>query len=390
MPLILLLLTLVSSGFALQLLSFLLPAIVRDWQLQGTALTSAFSLHLLGITLGAFALGRLGDRLGRRQVLLLSLGLQAITALACIWVRTPFEMSALRFLAGVAIGGMMPNAVALATELAPPAQRTRWTTLVLSGVALGSALPALAIRALLPDHGWESLFILASASTFLLWVAVALKLPESPQFLQLTRDPNAAHRLADLFRGPMARVTLCLWTMYAGAMLAMHLLTSWLPLLLENAGLGATRAADLTGIVHLAGVVATLCSVIFLSLWRQWWLHALILISLVSVGVIALWGFDNGALALCIAGLGFGLIGIQGVLGAVAGQVYPVHIRPTGVGAAMAVGRLGSMLGPLIGGAVQTAGTTAQGLFTLPLWSLAATLLAACLFDWRQFRSKPG
>ena len=413
LQLALLQLALLSSGFVLQLLSFALPALMRDWQVPSTALSGAFTLHLLGITLGAFTFGRLGDRHGRRTMLMTGAAIQALATLACLSAHTPLVLGLLRLLAGIGLGGLTPNAITLATELAPARWRTTCTTVVLTGTSLGSSLPALAVPFLVPAYGWRALFLLAGGGTLLILLAVFLWLPESLLYLARqphrreallrsvrrldpTRDipagthfevpghaPGGAHGFGELFRGRLALITTCLWVMYAGAMLAMHLITSWLPLLLESEGLGATRAAGLTGIVHLAGTAATLCSTLLLARFGTAWLIALMLVAFTSVGAIALSGFSSGILALLIAGIGFGVVGCQGALGVISGHVYPASFRPTGVGAAIAVGRLGSMMGPLAGGAVQAAGYSAQGLFTLPLCALAASIAAACVFAAR-------
>jgi len=168
--------------------------------------------------------------------------------------------------------------------------------------------------------------------------------------------------------------------MYAGTMLAMHLITSWLPLLLEREGLGARRAAGLTGIVHLAGAAGMLCSTVLLAQVGRAWLIGLLAVAFASVSMIALQGFATDQLGLLIAGIGFGMVGCQGTLGTLAGQIYPSTCRPTGVGAAIGVGRFASLLGPLAGGAFQAAGYSAQGLFTLPLWALGLAIAAAIVF----------
>ena len=380
---LLLLLALVSSGFVLQALSFALPALVRDWQMPSTALSGAFAMHLLGITLGAFGFGRLGDRYGRRTMLLAGAAIQGLATLACLRAHAPLSLGLLRMVAGLGLGGLTPNAIALATELAPARWRTACATVVMTGTSLGSSLPALAVRHLVPTYGWHALFLVAGCGTLAILVGMILWVPESQVFLSRRphgRDAQAGHGFADLFRGPLARVTTCLWVMYAGAMLAMHLITSWLPLLLERAGHDAGRAANLTGLVHLSGTAATLCSTLLLARFGTAWLITLMVVAMTSVGTIALTGFSGVAIAPLIAGIGFGIVGCQGALGVIAGHVYPTAFRPTGVGAALAVGRLGSLLGPLAGGAVQAAGYSAQGLFTLPLCALAASVVAAIVF----------
>jgi AAHS family 4-hydroxybenzoate transporter-like MFS transporter len=375
-----LLLALTSNGFVLQSLSFALPELVRDWGVRGADLSLAFTLHLLGISLGAFSFGYLGDRQGRRTMLLASAALQALATLACPLAQSPLQIGLLRLVAGIGVGGMTPNVVALAMELSPRRGRTPLTAIVLSGVAFGSSLPALVAPALIPAYGWTSLFWLAGSCTVLLLAALALWMPESRLYLA-RRSAHA--RFTDLFTGRLALTTTCLWMMYAGTMLAMHLITSWLPLLLEREGLGARRAAGLTGLVHLAGAAGMLCSTALLGHLGRAWLIGLLAVAFTSVSMIALEGFASDQLGLLIAGLGFGMVGCQGTLGAIAGKVYPSSCRTTGVGAAIAVGRLGSLLGPLAGGAFQAAGYSAQGLFTLPLWALGAAIAAAIVFTLR-------
>ena len=374
----LLCLALASSGFVLQLLSFALPGLVRDWDLRSTDFAAAFTVHLLGVTLGALAFGRLGDRHGRRSMLLLSLVVQALASLAGLFVHSPTAMAVTRLFAGLGVGGMTPNAVALAIELAPARWRTAATTMVLSGVALGSSLPALVVRGLVPTHGWPVLFVIAGFASLAIAGLTRVAVPESSVFHESGRASEGG--LRRLFAPDLLRSTACLWVMYAGAMLSMHLVTSWLPLLLEQAGLGAARAAALTGVVHLAGAGATISTAVLLTRWGKRWLVALLWIALGSAGLLALEGFATNHVTLVIAALGFGLVGSQGALGTLAAHLYPPDCRPTGVGAAIAVGRAGSMLGPLAGGALQAAGLPAQGLFTLPLVSLGAALVAAAFF----------
>jgi MFS transporter, AAHS family, 4-hydroxybenzoate transporter len=375
-----LLIALIGNGFVLQLVSYAAPAIVQAWQIDSAALSAAFSLHLLGITIGSVWLGRAGDRYGRRPIVLLCHVLIAITTLACLAATTPTALSILRLLAGIGIGGMVPNVIALATELAPEARRTTYTSLVLSGIALGSALPAPLVAILVPQFGWQALFAFAALFVLFILLALALWLPESAAFKNRATTLVETDSRGGLFHQDLAALTLCLWLMYGGAMLAMHLITSWLPLLLQADGITAARAANLTGLVHLAGTAATLLATFFLRRLGYLWLLGMVAIALLSVGSVAVAGFASPALALFIAGIGFGMVGIQGALGTIAGRIYPASIRPTGVGTALAVGRGASMFGPALGGYLQTAGFAGKSLFTLPLWALAVTLLAALVF----------
>lgn len=371
-----LLLALASSGFVLQTLSFALPALARAWQVDVAAFSLAFTLHLLGITLGALAFGRLGDRAGRKPLLLVAAALQGITTLACATCSAPWQLAALRLLAGIGVGGISANSVALAVDLAPRQGRTMWTTIVLSGVAVGSSLPALALRW---THGTTATFLFEAGgmATLLLLPVLAVVLPSQRKPHDARQQPGLARGgFATLFGSGLARVTVSLWLAYAGSMMSMHVLTSWLPVLLEAAGHAPARAASLTGWIHGAGVGAVLVSAPLFARFGTRWLALLLLLSFGSVVTMAALGLGAGALDLLVIAFGFGMVGSQSVLGTLAAHLYPEQCRATGVGSAMAAGRLGSMLGPLAGGAIQASGNAAHGMFFVPMCAIAIALFA--------------
>ncbi|MBK6673436.1 MAG: MFS transporter [Proteobacteria bacterium] len=376
---LLLLLAMASSGFVLQTLSFSLPALVRAWGVDAPALSAAFTLHLLGITAGALAFGRLGDLVGRRRVLLGAAALQGIATLACVACSSTSGLAAMRLLAGMGIGGIAANAVALAVDMAPRRGSSLWTTLVLSGVAVGSSLPALVVHWGAAPMRWQLLFWIGGAGTLLLLPVLALALPEKRQHTAAGEPTDTRGGFRELFAPQRAWITVTLWAAFAGSMLAMHLVTSWLPLLLEAEGHAATRAATLTGWIHAAGVGAVFLSAPAFARFGLHWLSVLLGIAFTSAALLAAFGLGNGALGVLMIAFGFGLVGSQSVLGTLAGHLYPERCRSTGVGAAMAAGRLGSMVGPLAGGAMQAAGYPARSMFTLPLWAIAVALLATGL-----------
>ena len=381
----LLLLSLVTSGLVLQAMSFALPAVSLSWHVEGPQLSLAFSAHLLGIVIGALALGRLGDRFGRKTLLLSGLLLQGVASIASALAADPGWLTLTRLIAGIGVGGCTPNAVSLALESSPARWRTRATSLVLSGVALGSCLPALVVRWLLPTQGWPVLFWSGGAASLLTAAVIWIVLHES--FVPSTGRAGTSESgsgssggLRQLVRGALLRPTLLLWTLYAACMMSLHLVTSWLPLLLGQAGLSFTQAADLTGLIHLSGAVATLCTTALLERLGQLWLLLLLVTALISTAVLAAMGLGVTGLSVWIAGLGFGLIGSQGVLGSLAAQLYPAHCRPSGIGAALAAGRAGSMAGPLLGGAAQMLGIADTGVMGLAVGALCVAIGAAWLF----------
>ena len=374
--------SLACSGFVLQGLSFALPALVQDWRIDPPQLAGAFTAHLLGIVLGALALGRLGDRFGRRTLLCAALALQGLASIGCALAGGPVSLTLARLVAGIGVGGCTPNAVSLALELAPPAWRTRATALVLSGVALGSCLPGLIGPLAVAVWGWPALFWMGAGASVLTAAGLWRVVPESGQFTALraagqSQSISAQEPLRQLLQPPLRPATLWLWAAYAGCMMALHLLTSWLPLLLQQAGQSTTHAAQLTGLVHLAGATATLATALLPGRRGQGWLLGLLISATGSAVLLGTGGLAQAWVVVWIAGLGFGLIGSQGVLGTLAAQLYPDACRPTGIGAAQAAGRVGSMLGPLIGGALQYAGLGGEQLLAPAIVALGVAMAAA-------------
>lgn len=386
--------SLACSGFVLQGLSFALPALVQDWRIDPPQLSGAFTAHLLGIVLGALALGRLGDRFGRRMLLCWALVLQSLASIGCALAGDSLSLTLARLVSGIGVGGCTPNAVSLALELAPPTWRTRATALVLSGVALGSCLPGLIVPVTVPVWGWAALFWIGAGASVLIAAGLWRVVPESGQFTALraagpSRSTPAQEPLRQLLQPPLRPATLWLWVAYAGCMMALHLLTSWLPLLLQQAGQSTTRAAQFTGLVHLAGATATLATALLPGPRGQGWLLGLLVTAAGSAVLLGTGGLAHALVAVWIAGLGFGLIGSQGVLGTLAAQLYPGACRPTGIGAAQAAGRVGSMLGPLTGGALQYAGLSGEHLLLPAIAALGVAMAAALQLQRHGRASRP-
>jgi MFS family permease len=275
----------------------------------------------------------------------------------------------------------VPNSVALAQELSHGPWQLRFSAVVLLGLPGGSALPAPVAAWLLPVTGWPSMFVLGAMVTTLVVLAMLRWLPESTAYLASRRAagtsaaaPAAGSGWAALFRGPLAFTTPCLWLMMAGSMMALHVLTSWLPLLLADVGVLPADAAGMTGAVHLGGTLATLASIGLLGRFGLGWVALLFGCGAAGILLAALGDFSTTLLWPAVLLAGFGIVGSQGALGTLAAQRYPSSCRPTGVGLAIAVGRLGAVVGPLLGGAMHAAGFSTRGLFSLSLWPISVGL----------------
>ena len=407
--LLLLLFALLSDGFDLQVLSFAAPGLVREWGIARASLAPVFSANLFGMMLGAASLGWIGDRYGRKRAIVVGSLLYGTACLCSLLTNTLWELGALRFITGIGLGGVLPNVIAMSAEVTPRRSRAMLTSLVIIGMSLGSSSPSLVATTLVPEHGWQVLFLVGGIVPLAIATAVALFLPESLLFLAhrgyrrdllarrvneldpslvITpatrfevrgREADAKPGIAKLFGGDLAFTTPCLWLMFAGTLLTIYLMTSWMPLLFEDAGIAPVQSAKINGLYHLSGTAAALFTAALLGKLGLAWVVTLLIVGFAAVTGIALTGFSPTMLTYLAGAAGFGIVGCQTALNASAGLIYPASFRPTGVGAALAVGRIGSIVGPLVGGAFIAAGLSTQHMFFLPLVPIGVAIVATTL-----------
>jgi len=414
----LLLIALLCDGFDLQLVAFAAPRLAREWGVAPEALRYAQSANLLGMMFGAMFLGNMGDRFGRKRVIVLGTILYAGMSLACLLATNVNQLAVLRFFTGLGLGGVLPNVIALGAEISPSSKRARLTSIPIIGMSLGSGLPAVVAAWLVPIFGWKALFVVGGIVPVLVAVIIALKLPESILFLthrnrasdraeierrakelspQLVVTPetrfalNTAGRAAsrgslrDLFAGSLKVTTPLLWLMFACTLLSMHFINSWISVILNQAGLSEQQTAFTNGVLHWGGTVAAVITVFVLSRLGLYWALTLLLLGLAGCFTIATTGFSSAlVLTAAVSMAGFGIIGCQGELNASAGLIYPVSCRPTGVGSALGVGRIGSLSGPLVGGYVLAQHWPTQKMFFVPILPLTIAVLATLLLLLRK------
>jgi AAHS family 4-hydroxybenzoate transporter-like MFS transporter len=356
---------------------------------------------------GAMFLGNLGDRVGRKRVIVIGTVLYALMSLACLLAENRLQLGVLRFLTGMGLGGVLPNVIALTAEISPRAKRPMLTSVPIIGMSLGSGMPAVVAAWLVPIYGWKALFVAGGIVPILVAVLIALALPESILFLtyrgknrdevarrareldptlEVTSSTVFALRgrqqasrgsVRDLFAGPLAITTPLLWIMFACVLLSMHFLNSWMSVMLNQAGLSDVQTAFTNGALHWGGTIAAVATVLVLGRFGLSWVLTLLVLGLAGVLTIATQGFASATvltLAVCMAG--FGIVGCQGVLNAAAGLIYPVSCRPTGVGAALGIGRIGSLSGPLVGTYFLEQHLQTQHMFYVPVVPLTIAALA--------------
>ena len=420
----LLMMALVCDGFDLQLVGVAAPWLTEAWNVKPSALVGPVqSANLFGMMIGAIVLGSFGDRLGRKRIIVGGTLLFGLATLACLKTSTITELGIVRFITGIGLGGVLPNVIALTAETTPRRKRAMLTSVVIVGMSLGSGIPGVVAAKLAPLHGWESLFIVGGIVPIIIGVLLALFLPESLLF-QTTRgtdrallarrvqalDPQLAitpdtvfalrgqddrsrSSFRDLFSPALRVTTPLLWIMFAGVLLAMHFLNSWISTVLKLGNLSPEQFSLTNSVFHWSGMMATICTALLLGRLGIRWVLVLLLVGMASLLTIATVGFASATvltLAVCFAG--FGVIGCQGALNASAGLIYPPNCRTTGLGAALGLGRIGSLAGPLVGSYALNLGIPVQQMFYLPLVPLGFAAVATLVLILRRVdvRSEAG
>ena len=411
------------EGYDMQLVGYAAPAIIRDWHVSKASFGAVFGFGMGGYMLGAMLLSTLGDRFGRRSLVISGvLGFGLFTA-AAAFASTLTEMTVLRFLAGVGLGGAIPNVIALAAEYAPSRSRATRVALVFAFYTIGSAAGGFIAAWLLPRYGWPSVFHVGGWGALLLGAALCFVLPESARFMAITgrngarlastmrrlapgldvdaaatftatEDREQSHSVAELFRGGLLPVTALLWAAYIFNMLALHFITSWLPTVIEASGVGLSSAAIATGLFQGGGTVGSLVAGRLLDKRGIIWLA---LLFFCAVPIVVAVGQAAGSVPLTmllVAAAGLCIPGGQCGINALATTIYPTRIRSTGAGWALGVGRIGSILGPVLGAFVISLDLPYATLFLLlaapPLVTgLALALLARSRRQTRQHGPTP-
>ena len=346
-------LTVVFDGVDNQLLGVSIPTIMKEWSVPRSAFSPVVSVGLVGMMLGGGAAGIAGDRFGRRTALLSSMAVFGTTTLGIAFVHTTGSLAVLRFLAGVGLGGALPNAATLAAEFVPRSRRALAVTITIVCVPLGATIAGLLGSVVLARAGWRLLFLIGGATPLGFAGLLCYLLPESPSYLARlsTRRSGPADdaRIARLFQPDVRRDTIALWGSFMSCLLAVYLGFSWLPSVLTGAGFTPAVASNGITAFNLGGVAGALAGGLAISrVGSRAAMLAMTAGAIAGTAALSLMTIDAGMARLplfALLTLSGGLINaVQVTMYALATNVYASAIRATGVGVAIAVGRLGAIL----------------------------------------------
>jgi AAHS family 4-hydroxybenzoate transporter-like MFS transporter len=394
------------DGFDTTAIGYVAPALAKEWNIGKAALGPVFSAGLFGLMIGALLFGPLADRIGRKKIIIFSTLAFGIGTLVTSLVNDVNALLAIRFLTGLGLGGAMPNTIALTSEFSPRRRRATMVMVMFVGFSIGAALGGLLAAALIPQFGWRSVFVVGGAAPLVLVPILALRLPESVRFLALTGRANArvAELLAfvnvkaafatgtrfvvdepalkgipvqHLFRGGRTLATLLLWVVFFMSLLDIYFLSNWLPTVLNDLGASIPEAAAIGSMLQVGGVVGTfaLGSIIDRFSFRA--LALVYSIAVFAVGAIGQLGHSAVLVTLAIFVAGFCIVGGQIAANALAAGFYPTSVRATGVGWALGIGRVGSIVGPLVGGVLLSLKWSAGEVFVAAAMAALCAALAA-------------
>jgi AAHS family 4-hydroxybenzoate transporter-like MFS transporter len=350
---IFLLISMICEGFDLQGASYVAPDIAREFGVEKTALTPYLTAGLVGMMVGAPFMGGLGDRFGRKTMVIGGALTYGVFTLMSVWSTSLEMLTVFRFLIGVGIGAVLPNSIILAGEYAPPALRVKAAAFVTTGIGLGGTIVGLVAHEVLQEHSWRAVWMIGGILPFAISAMLYFGIPESPEFKKVETQVATGGKFAVptfLFEGPYKLITPVLWFTLGLLSLSLYLTTGWTPMLLNQSGLSVSDAALVASVYHGAGTIGGIIGAFVIA--RSGWstLSAYLGLAAVTLILLVITGGTTAPLIAGLAGAGFFITGAQTCMNGASGLAYPVSVRARGVGVAIGVSRLGSVLGPMIGG----------------------------------------
>src|SRR5437870_2217508 len=409
------------DGFDAQAMGFVAPALTAQLHITRAALGPVISIGLVGMMIGALVGGPVADRFGRKPVLVAcSFAFGAFTLLTST-ATTLQSLTMFRLFTGLGLGGAMPNAISLTSEYMPKRLRATAVTIMFSGFSLGAAVGGFAAAALISRFGWQSVFVVGGIFPIAIGVVAAVALPESIRFLLITGGdrtkvtrylsriaPESApfgdvaigideHQskgfvVTQLFMERRGPVTLLLWVMFFMNLLDLYFLNSWLPTVMNDNGIPVRTAIVITTLFQIGGAIGAIVlgrlidRLLSFRILAWTYLSAAVCIFLIGEA-----GASIGLLVLTVFAAGLCVVGGQTSANALAAEFYPTAMRSTGVGWALGIGRIGSIIGPTLGGILLSGAAQTRQVFWLaaiPVLIATVAAFSAAVIHEKQRRVK--
>jgi AAHS family 4-hydroxybenzoate transporter-like MFS transporter len=371
------------DGYDIGAISFALPSLIKEWGISPRDVGPVLSASLVGILFGSAIFGFVGDRYGRKAALVAANLWFGVFTFIAAYSTNLTEMTALRFLAGLGIGGIIPNVIAINAESAPRKLRATMALIAVGLVPIGGAIPGFLAASLVPSQGWQILFYIGGIVPVLIGICGFFGLPESIKFMALKEKhrgameklihqirpdfvipPNARFVIEDeknvagfnpsyLFKDGLGLITPLLWLIFALNLMGYFFLASWTPTLLVTAAHLPPQVGAITGaVMQVGGTVGPLLLCRWIGNRRFAAITVMFILAVPVVGSVGWFGITSEATLMISAFFaGFLVLGIQSGINVSGALVYPTSLRSNGSGWELGIGRFGSIVGPLLGAA---------------------------------------
>jgi AAHS family 4-hydroxybenzoate transporter-like MFS transporter len=392
-------------------MGYVAPAIIQDWHIPSSALGPVFGAAPFGILVGSLLFSLIADKIGRRPVLIALTLFFALATILTARANSVNELLLIRFIAGMGLGGIQPNGMALMGEYSPRKVRITMMMIVSNGFTAGAAAGGFISAWLIPAFGWRAVFYFGGAVPLLIAALMLFQLPESLQFMVLKgkarekiikwlrrvdpavevnsvtefvvpEEKKEGVLFVHLFRNGRAAATILLWIVNFMNLINLFFLSSWLPTVVRSAGY-PTRVAVLVGTtLQVGGTIGT-----FGLAWlieRRGFIPVLggsFLLACLAVAFIGQPALTLTMLFIVVFVAGWCVVGGQPGVNALAATYYPTYLRSTGIGWGLGIGRIGAIVGPVVAGQLIGLKWSSQQLFYAA--AVPALISALVMFSLR-------
>jgi AAHS family 4-hydroxybenzoate transporter-like MFS transporter len=384
---------LIMDGFDVQAMGYTAPAVLAEWGHDRSVMGPVFAAANFGVLLGSLLFSMVADKIGRRPVIVWSTLFFSVMTIATSYAQNLEQLLWLRFIAGIGMGSIVPNATALVGEFSPKTSRTTFVMCITVGFTVGAALGGFIAAWMIPAFGWRSVFVFGGVVPLIIAIIMLISLPESLQFLAVRRrrldqlarwlkqlapdlriDSSTQYVSNEtskggvpfwhLFREGRAVFTTLLWIVNFMNILMLYSLSNWLPTLVTGMGYEQQTAVLVGTLLQVGGTIGTFGLAWFIS--RRGFTPVLITsfaVAVLSIAMIGQPGISLTLLSVVVFIAGWCVVGGQPGLNALSASYYPTYLRATGVGAGLGIGRIGAIVGPYIGGVLIGRQWTSEELF---------------------------